>query len=149
MAHASENPWLQAYSGAMEVVKAKHAFWPPSKLEFLKLGLPLLDSAVAQAPDNAEIRYVRLTSNYYLPFFLGRKDTVQVDMAALGKSLAAARSQFRPLWFAAMARFLLENGKLHPEDRKTLREAWEKAKAEGNQKELQVSEKASPSLEIP
>ncbi len=121
--------WLRAYAGALEVVKAKHAFWPPRKLEHLKAGLPALDSAVAAYPKDAEIRYVRLTANFYLPFFLGRKDTARVDLRALETRLAPERQNFRPLWFASMARFVLENGRFADGGRDALLAAWREAAA--------------------
>src|SRR5215217_8461973 len=75
-------PLLTAYAGALEVVEARHGFWPRERMDPLKRGLPLLDSATAREPGNSEIRYLRLTSCYYLPFFLGRKGSVKEDFEA-------------------------------------------------------------------
>lgn len=80
----------EAYKGAFEVVRAKHDLWPPAKLDALKRARPLLDGAVGRAPDHVEIRFLRLMSCYYLPFFFGRAWSVEEDFGRLAKLLPAA-----------------------------------------------------------
>ncbi|HEX2613383.1 MAG TPA: squalene/phytoene synthase family protein, partial [Fibrobacteria bacterium] len=125
------SPLLLAYRGALEVVEARHGFWPRERLEPLKRGLPLLDSAVRLDPDQAEIRYLRLTSGYYLPFFLGRKPQVREDFAALSRLLPGVSRDFPPAWYAAVTGFVLDKGNLSPRDRERLRRARDAAAGGG------------------
>lgn len=120
LAPLEAGPLLQAYRGAFRVLGAKHAAWPPRKLDHLKAGLPALDSAVSTAPDQAEIRYLRLVSCYYLPFFIGRKQSVREDFAALARLLPEAHGNYPARWYLGFARFVLEKGSLEEDRRRAL-----------------------------
>jgi hypothetical protein len=112
---------LSAYRGAITTLRAKHGFWPPARLRHMRQGLTLLDGAVAARPDVAEIRYLRLLSCYFLPGVLGRGGSVREDFAALARLLPAARDDFPQELYAAMVRFVLENGEPGDEERRQLR----------------------------
>nr|HOX53239.1 hypothetical protein [Fibrobacteria bacterium] len=90
-------------------VAAKHALWPPRKLEHLERAAPLLDSAVARSPNHPEIRYLRLMSCYYLPFFFGRKASVEEDFRALARLLPGWTGGLDEGLRAEVARFILGN----------------------------------------
>ena len=100
-----------AYHGAFDVVRAKHALWPPSKLDFLKAAEPRLDSAARRAPDDVEVRYLRLMSCYYLPFFFGRAWSVKEDFDALARLLPGAVDAVPPGLHARIVEFVLGNHK--------------------------------------
>jgi hypothetical protein len=102
---------LAAYRGALVTLRAKHGSWPPARLGHLREGLAVLDSVVAAHPDHAEVRYLRLMSCYYLPGILGRKGSVRDDFAALARLLPAARGRYPADAYAAVVRFVLENGR--------------------------------------
>lgn len=125
------DPLLQAYRGAFRVLGAKHDFWPPRKLEHLKAGLPALDSGVAARPDHAEIRYLRLVSGYYLPFFIGRGGEVKDDFAALARLLPEAHGQYPARWYLGFARFVLEKGGLDEAERAAVADGMRRAAARG------------------
>lgn len=110
---------LIAYAGALRVARAKHGLNFPRKWEYLKAGLPLLDSAVELTPENPEVRYLRLVSNYYLPFFIGHRSSVKEDFAVLGRLLPATRS-YPGRWLRNVGRFVLEKGGLEREEREAL-----------------------------
>jgi hypothetical protein len=128
---APGDPLLQAYRGAFRVLGAKHDLWPPRKLEHLKAGLPALDSAVAARPEHAEIRYLRLVSGYYLPFFIGRGAEVKADFAALARLLPSAHDDYPARWYLGFARFVLEKGGLAEADRAAVAEGMRRAAARG------------------
>jgi hypothetical protein len=111
---------LLGYRGALRVAYAKHGFDLNRKWEDLKAGLPMLDSAVTLSPAQPELRYLRLVSNYYLPFFMGRKARVKEDFAALAELLPDAAGDFPPKWFLNVSGFVLENGKLDESSRRNL-----------------------------
>jgi hypothetical protein len=111
---------LEAYRGALEVVRAKHARWPPNKLKHLGNGAAVLDDLVDRNPDNLEVRYLRLASYLFLPFFLRRDDSVAADLETLVEGLPKQAAAFSPPTFRAMVRFVLDNGTLEVEDRSRL-----------------------------
>jgi hypothetical protein len=111
---------LTAYRGALVTLQAKHAAWPPRKLRYMREGLALLDGAVAAAPDAAEARYLRLMSCYYLPSFFGRRGSVREDFAALARLLPQVRARYPAELYGAIARFVVEHGRLDPERRRAL-----------------------------
>jgi hypothetical protein len=119
----------RAYRGAIAVARAKHGFNPNRKLRHLKAGGPPLDSAVAAAPGDAEVRYLRLVSAYYLPFFLGRRDSVRADFAALARILPGVTGEFPPGWYLAIAGFVMDKGRLEPEARDRLARRMREAEA--------------------
>lgn len=115
-----------AYNGAFDVVRAKHALWPPAKLDFLRRAEPLLDSAAARAPDNIEVRYLRLMSCYYLPFFFGRSWSVKNDFDALARLLPTAGTTLPPGLLATVTKFVLDkHGSLPPTQKAKLQATHE------------------------
>ena len=102
------------------MVRAKHARWPPNKLKHLQGGARILDSLVARKPDNLEVRYLRLASYVFLPFFLRRDDSVAADLQTLAAHLPEYPGAFSPLVYQAVVRFVLENGALEGEERTRL-----------------------------
>lgn len=103
---------LQAYEAAAEVLRAKHAFWPGSKTGHLRTGLAALDGLVDSHPDHPEVRYLRLVSTAYLPFFFGRGDGAREDARVLARLLPGARAAFPGPTLVAMTDVLLESDRL-------------------------------------
>ena len=120
---------VDAYRGAFEVVRAKHGLWPPGKLDALKRGQPLLDGAVKRSPDQVEIRYLRLMSCYYLPFFFGPSWSVREDLDALSRILPQASDSVPPGLYLKVASFVLENRKdMTPQERNRLETSRENSR---------------------
>jgi hypothetical protein len=111
---------LTAYRGALVTLQAKHAAWPPRKLTYMREGLRLLDGAVAASPDAAEARSLRLMSCYYLPGFFGRRGSVREDFAALARLLPQVRARYPAELYGAIARFVVEKGRLDAGERRAL-----------------------------
>jgi phytoene synthase len=103
---------VRAYRGAILVAHAKHGFNLNRKMRLLKAAAPILDSAVAAEPEGAEVRYLRLVSGYYLPFFLGRKAAVREDFAALARILPGVTDRFPPRFYLSVAGFVRDEGDL-------------------------------------
>ena len=68
-------------------------------------------------------------SCYYLPGFLGRTASVRSDFAALAQLLPAVRAQYPAELYAAIARFVVERGKLPAEQRRVLQDTLRRADA--------------------
>ncbi len=120
-------PLLLAYEGAFSVLRGKHAFMPRAKWRHVQDGLAVLDRAVTMAPDHAEVRYVRLMSAYYLPFFFNRGETVQADLSALARLLLDVRDDYPAAWYEGVVRFVVEKGDVAPDRRAALLEALDGA----------------------
>lgn len=118
--------WL-AFRGAFDIVEARHAVWPPARLKALRRGLDRLDEAVRRAPDDVDVRYLRLTSTYYLPALFGRAESVRSDFNALADLLPDVRPDaggaYPSGWYLPVADFVLRNAPLSADARDRLRQA--------------------------
>jgi hypothetical protein len=81
------NYLLQAYLGSVYTLDSRDAWPGPGKLTYLRNGGKLLDAAVAAAPDNPAVRFVRAIDYYELPFFFGKGRTARDDFQILLKQV--------------------------------------------------------------
>ena len=81
------NYLLQAYLGSVYTLDSRDAWPGPGKLTYLKNGGKLMDDAVAAAPDNPAVRFVRAIDYYELPFFFGKGKTARDDFQILLKQV--------------------------------------------------------------
>src|SRR5690606_12536281 len=115
---------LLAYEGALELLRAKHGSWPPTRWKAARRGLRQLDAAVAAAPAHPEVRYLRLISCYYLPGIFGRGDSVREDFNALAALLPTVSGEYPRAFMRDVARFVLAHAELDAYARDRLA-AWE------------------------
>jgi hypothetical protein len=120
---APQGVTLEAYRGALEAVQAKHARWPPTKLRHLREGVGTLDRLVEDEPGNLEVRYLRLVSCYYLPFFLKREESVREDLQVLVANLPHHPEAFSPPVYRGVVEFVLDKGDPDEGERALLQEA--------------------------
>ncbi len=78
-----ENHLLQAYLGSVYTLDSRDAWPGPGKLTYLRNGGRELDAAVAAAPDNPAVRFVRAIDYYELPWFFGKRQTARDDFELL------------------------------------------------------------------
>lgn len=123
----------EAYLGALETLRAKHAFWPQRKLRHLDDGLAILGAAIDRDPTHVEARYLRLMSCYWLPGLLGKRALVREDFAALARLLPNGPGDLPTDLWANTVRFVLEHAPdLEPQAVDRLQEAlarWSKERA--------------------
>jgi hypothetical protein len=81
------DPLLLAYGGALEVLRARDARWPPTRIAHLQRGMEILDRAVRSSPGSAEIRAIRLMTEVHLPGMFLRDEVVRRDEEFLMDSL--------------------------------------------------------------
>ncbi|HEX4139032.1 MAG TPA: hypothetical protein VHY09_01700 [Candidatus Methylacidiphilales bacterium] len=81
------NHLLQAYLGSVYTLDSRDAWPGPGKLTYLKNGGKELDAAVAAAPDNPAVRFIRAIDYYELPWFFGKRQTARDDFATLVKQI--------------------------------------------------------------
>lgn len=72
-------PIYEAYLAVGNFLMAKHVFSPFSKIAYFKKGKMQLEGAVAKAPNNLEIRFLRYTCQVEMPDILGYKNSISVD----------------------------------------------------------------------
>ncbi|MCF8260094.1 MAG: hypothetical protein K9J12_04915 [Melioribacteraceae bacterium] len=97
----AESPVLAAYNAAIISVKAKHAFWPLTKMNYLDTSMVALETVIQKAPENLEIRFLRFSILHYVPSFLGYSKELESDLEMILR--------------------LLNNGKTSGLDEKTVR----------------------------
>jgi hypothetical protein len=81
------NYLLQAYLGSVYTLDSRDAWPGPGKLTYLRNGGKLMDDAVAAAPDNPAVRFVRAIDYFELPFFFGKGKTARDDFQILLKQV--------------------------------------------------------------
>ena len=65
-----KNATSQAYKGAFEALQAKFSWNKFYQFAQVNKAMKLLNRAADREPENAEIRYLRFSVNYFLPSFL-------------------------------------------------------------------------------
>lgn len=73
----------RAYLGSAYALKAKHSFFPPTKLSSLKKGKSLLEAAVKNSPSNPRVRMVRAIAYHKVPKRFGTHPTSISDFEML------------------------------------------------------------------
>jgi tetratricopeptide (TPR) repeat protein len=81
------NCLLQAYLGSVYTLDSRDAWPGPGKLTYLRNGGKLMDAAVAAAPDNPAVRFVRAIDYFELPWFFGKGETARNDFQILLKQV--------------------------------------------------------------
>lgn len=112
---------LDAYVGAFDLLRAKHASWPGSKLRHARAGLRRLDAAVRADPAHAEIRYLRLVSTVHLPGFFDRDATVRQDTGHLVTAVTSAAGIVPRRLQTVVLALLVDHAPLASEQRTALR----------------------------
>ncbi len=78
-ASGTKNAVFNCYLGVVTVSMAKYTFNPFGKLSYFHNGKRLVESAIAQEPNNIELRFLRCTIQEHVPSFLGYSDNLETD----------------------------------------------------------------------
>ena len=113
----TDAPRARAYDAAFEVMKARHAFWPMSKMDHVEEGIPQLDALVLAYPNDIEIRYLRLVSTYFIPSFLGYSDHLMEDFQMLANALPLAQHEYSTDMMRMMSAFVVAHGDIDQRQR--------------------------------
>ena len=108
-------PIIQGYAGASETVQASFQRGALNKFEYFVNGKRKLESAIERAPENIELRYLRLTVQYNCPSFLGYRKEIKPDKAMLVKALLNGTQKSGTL-HRNIADFLLQTDLLTAEE---------------------------------
>jgi hypothetical protein len=132
LAGCDAEPKVLAYRGGCAMLEAARTPLPWDKGAHARQGLALLDQAVAAAPDDLEVRFVRGMTSYHLPRFLGRSRIASEDLSLVaGQAEAAAESGRLDPSLATAA--LFHHGVMLASlgDQPAARSAWRRAAALG------------------
>ena len=84
-------PISNAYKGAYTMMKAKYVNSPFKKYAYFNEGKALIEKAIEQAPNNVEIRYLRVTLQVNLPKFLNYYENINNDIDFVLTNLKTAQ----------------------------------------------------------
>jgi hypothetical protein len=76
-------------------MRARDAFWPNTRLDYVKRGLNAMDAAVKLAPDDAEVRLVRALNNVQMPNFLNRDEIARNDFEWIWEKVQGQPEKYR------------------------------------------------------
>ncbi len=77
------DPVEKAYLGTVQMLMAEHTFFPWNKLKHFSEGSKMLDEAIEEERDNAEMRLLRFACQTNIPDFLGYNKAIEADKAVL------------------------------------------------------------------
>jgi hypothetical protein len=115
---AASAPVLVCYKGASEMIKAKYALNPFSKLEQFNRGKALINKAFSRDTLNLEIRFIRFSIQSNLPAFLGYHEEMDRDKTFL---LENTRSSKDPELQEMITNYLSSLRLISPEELKELK----------------------------
>ena len=84
-----------ALLGSVLTMRARDAFWPNTRLDYVKRGLKAMDAAVKLAPDDAEVRLVRALNNAKMPNFLNRDEIARNDFEWIWEKVQGQPEKYR------------------------------------------------------
>lgn len=83
---------IKVYYGSLRLLEASHTWVLWKKNGLSREGIQLMDSAVSEAPDDLEVRFVRAATTYDLPAFFHRKQQSERDFDFLVERFLAEHS---------------------------------------------------------
>jgi hypothetical protein len=104
----NNSPLLLAYYGATQSLVAKHSWNPYTKMDYLAKSQSTLQKAIALKPQDAEMRFLRFSIQYYVPKFLGYSKNLEEDKNVILKNIDRCQENVR----GVIARFLIDSGML-------------------------------------
>lgn len=100
------DPLLIAYYGAAQSLMAKHSWNPYTKMDYLAKSQLTLNKAIALKPNDAEMRFLRFSIQYYVPKFLGYSQNLLEDKTVIIANIYSCPEEVR----GVIARFLIDSG---------------------------------------
>ncbi len=99
---AVDNPSakIYAYKGALEAIMTKTTWNVVKKLSYLRASQESFEKAVELAPNDLEVRYMRLAVEHEIPRFLGMSEHIEEDKKFVINHL----HQFNPTYLPASVR---------------------------------------------
>ncbi|MCX7605695.1 MAG: hypothetical protein N2170_00310 [Bacteroidia bacterium] len=122
-------PALQMYTYGITALKARYALNPLKKREYLYQAFAQMDAQVQRTPHDVEVRFLRGSFYYYLPFFLGKRSAAQDDIRTLTRLLLSQPEVYKKRYqeevLRAIVGFLQRTGWIEEEMIDRLRTVYE------------------------
>ena len=96
----------KAYKGLLISTLAEYAFWPNEKLSHFSEGKKMIEAAITENKNNAEIRFIRMLVQCKAPSFVGYHDQIPSDLQLIKTHFAAKKTEF------PVAKYILSNIKM-------------------------------------
>lgn len=81
LAKQADEPLSLGYLGAFQTIWANHTSNPIAKLSTFRRGKKNIERAISLAPENVELRFIRLSVQVNCPAFLGYDEHIEGDRA--------------------------------------------------------------------
>lgn len=81
-----------AYLGSLQTIWANHTFNPASKLSTFNKGKKNIEAAIKKEPNNAELRFIRLSVQKNIPSFLGYQSNIKEDIEFIKSNRSQIKS---------------------------------------------------------
>lgn len=91
--NTKSSPIFVCYKGAADMMEAKYAFNPISKLSKFKKGKNLIEAAIKLDPNDMEMRFLRFSIQTNLPGFLGYDNSIKNDKEVLISKIATVKDE--------------------------------------------------------
>lgn len=115
LTQGKETAILKAYNGGAVAILAKHQSNPYKKIEYLKRGLKIINSAVLLDAADIEIRFVRFAVEENIPSFISFTSHIESDKKMLISNLNSSHSNYKMI-----KAYLLKSAKLSEADKKKI-----------------------------
>ena len=118
---ARPEPLVVAYRGATEALKARFAWNPYYKMQHLKKSQTSFNEAIAAAPADLEIRFLRFSILHHLPGFLVESKDLEADRKVIVNNITSAPldAELRRV----IGRFMLESGRCTAQEEAIIQKA--------------------------
>jgi len=116
LTQGKEQAIFKAYNGGAIATLAKHQNNPYKKLEYLKKGLKVINSAVLLDATDIEIRFVRFAVEENIPSFISFTSHIESDSKMLLNNLNASQSNYKMI-----KSYLLKSAKISEADKKKIK----------------------------
>lgn len=122
-------PPLQMYLYGLTALKARYSLNPLRKRDYYYQAVSQMDAAVRQSPEDVELRFLRGSFYYYLPFFMGKRKDAEDDLRTLTRLLLTNpdlyRKRYTPEVLRAITGFLEQSGWVETKDLARLRQLYD------------------------
>lgn len=81
-----------AYLGGLQTIWANHTLNPLDKLSTFKKGKKNIEAAIKKEPNNAELRFIRLSVQKNAPKFLGYQSNIKEDVEFIKNNRSQIKS---------------------------------------------------------
>ncbi len=122
-------PSLQMYRYGALALKARYTSNLMQKKDYLYTAMASMDAQVSRTPDDIEVRFLRGSFYYYLPFFLGKRKDAREDIEAISRLLESQPAKLKELYdrevLQAITEFLSQTGWIEEERANTIRQLYQ------------------------